>query len=351
MKKSNLIIGLLGVLVVFIVAAAFKVAHNVVIPLMIAWLMSYICGPAVTFLVQKKVPLGVSVFLVLLLVLFICYLSGLFLGGRIGAILEKSPEYIEKLNLIYHDAITKLHLPEERMAEFDWMKQVGPKVAKLSVSAAGFMGKFLGKLILVLIFLVFMLLGKPYFKYKVAAAFPKDRADRFTRITTSISLQIGRYLSVKVAISAVTGTLVWLVLTLLNVDFALTWGALTFILNFIPNIGSIIASIPPILLALVQYYPDKLWVPILTAVLLLVIQMLMGNMIEPKVMGESLNLSPVIILLSLVFFGWMWGIVGALLSVPIAASIKIVCENIEPLRPISILMGSGQGLAKATHGG
>jgi predicted PurR-regulated permease PerM len=105
------------------------------------------------------------------------------------------------------------------------------------------------------------------------------------------------------------------------------------------------------LLALVQYYPDKLWVPILTAVLLLVIQMLMGNMIEPKVMGESLNLSPVIILLSLVFFGWMWGIVGALLSVPIAASIKIVCENIEPLRPISILMGSGQGLAKATHGG
>jgi len=350
MKESNLIIGLLGVLVVFIVAAAFKVAHNVVIPLMIAWLMSYICGPAVTFLVQKKVPLGLSVFFVLFLVLFTCYLSGLFLGGRIGAILEKSPEYIEKLNLIYHDAITKLHLPEERMAEFDWMKQVGPKVAKLSVSAAGFMGKFLGKLILVLIFLVFMLLGKPYFKYKVAAAFPEDRAKRFAQITTSISLQIGRYLSVKVAISAVTGFLVWLVLSILKVEFALTWGALTFILNFIPNIGSIIASIPPILLALVQYYPS-VWTPILTAVLLLVIQMLMGNMIEPKVMGESLNLSPVVILLSLVFFGWMWGIVGALLSVPIAASIKIVCENVEPLRPISILMGSGQSLAKATQGG
>ncbi len=345
MKRSNLMAGLLSVLVLFVVAAAFKVAYNVVIPLMIAWLLSYICGPVVNYLVHKRVPLGVAVLAVLVLVLFICYLGGVFLGGRVRAVLAESPKYIEQLNIIYHDTIIKLNVSEEFLADINWTQQLGPKLAAMSVSVAGFMGNFLGKLTLVLIFLVFMLLGKPYFKYKVAAAFPADRANQFTDMTSSISKQIGQYLVVKVAISGTTGVLVWLVLTLLKVEFALTWGALAFFLNFIPSIGSILASIPPILLAIVQYYPS-FWTPVITAVVLLLIQMTMGNVIEPKIMGDSLNLSPVIILLSLVFFGWMWGLVGALLSVPIAAAIKIVCENVDALKPISILMGSGKQFMK-----
>jgi AI-2 transport protein TqsA len=345
MKRSNLMVGLLSALVLFTVAAAFKVAQTVVIPLMIAWLLSYICGPVVTFLVHKKVPSGLAVLLVLVLVLFVCYMGGVFLGGRVRAVLAESPKYIEQLNIIYHDAITKLNVPDDFLADINWTQQLGPKLAALSGSVAVFMGNFLGKLILILIFLVFMLLGKPYFKYKMAAAFPADQATQFTDMTTSISQQIGQYLVVKVAISGTTGVLVWLTLTLLKVEFALTWGALAFFLNFIPSIGSILASIPPILLAIVQYYPS-MWTPVLTAVVLLTIQMLMGNVIEPKIMGESLNLSPVVILLSLVFFGWMWGIIGALLSVPIAAAIKIVCENIDALKPISILMGSGKQFMK-----
>ena len=356
MKGSNLIVGLLSVLVIFVVAAAFKVDYNVVIPLMIAWLLSYICGPVVNYLVHKRVPLGVAVLLVLVLVLFVCYLGGVFLGGRVRAVLAEAPKYIEQLNFIYLDVITRFDVAEEFLAEVNWTQQLGPKLAAMSVSVAGFMGNFLSKLLLVLIFLVFMLLGKPYFKYKVAAAFPADRATKFSEMTASISKQIGQYLVVKVAISGTTGVLVWLTLTLLKVEFALTWGALTFFLNFIPSIGSIIASIPPILLAIIQYYPSGteasgswMLIPILTAVILLLIQMTMGNVIEPKIMGESLNLSPVIILLSLVFFGWMWGIVGALLSVPIAATIKIFCENVDGLKPISILMGSGKSLMKETQ--
>jgi predicted PurR-regulated permease PerM len=190
-----------------------------------------------------------------------------------------------------------------------------------------------------------MLLGKPYFQYKVAKAFPPDRANIFSSVTASISKQIGQYLTVKVAISGTTGILVWAALALMRVEFALTWGALAFFLNFIPSIGSIIATIPPVLLALVQFYPNH-WMAVATLVVLLVIQMTMGNVIEPKLVGDSLTLSPVVILLSLVFFGWMWGIVGALMSVPIAAAIKIVCENIEALKPISILLGSGKTCMK-----
>lgn len=352
MRRSNLIVGLLSVLALFAVAAAFKAAQTVVIPLMIAWLLSYICGPVVSYFVHKKVPLGVSVLTVLVLVLVVCWLGGVFLGGRVSSVLAESQRYISQLNSIYQDVTANLDLPEDFLEDINWTQQLGPKVASASVTLASFMGNFLGKLTLVLIFLVFMLLGKPYFKYKVAAAFPAERALQLTEMIASISKQIGQYLVVKVAISATTGVFVWTALTLLKVEFALTWGALAFFLNFIPSIGSILASFPPILLSIVQYYPSTpeagswMLIPILTTVILLVIQMVMGNVIEPKIMGDSLNLSPVVILLSLIFFGWMWGIVGALLSVPIAAAIKIVCENVDALKPISILMGSGKRFMK-----
>ena len=345
MKRANLIVGLLSILVVFAFAAAFKAAYNVVIPLMIAWLLSYICGPVVNYLVHRKVPLGVAVFLVLMLLLVIFYFCGTFLYGRVRDVLDVSRVYVAKLDTIYSDTVYNLGISEEYLAGIDWTEKLGPRIAQLSASIAIWMGNFLGKLMLVLIFLVFMLLGKPYFRYKVERAFPPDRATKFSEMTESISKQIGQYLIVKVAISGTTAVLVWLALTLLNVEFALTWGALAFFLNFIPSIGSILASIPPILLAIVQFYPS-VWMPIAVAAVLLLIQMTMGNVIEPKIMGDSLNLSPVIILLSLVFFGWLWGFVGALLSVPIAAAIKICCENIDALKPISILMGSGKSFMK-----
>jgi AI-2 transport protein TqsA len=135
--------------------------------------------------------------------------------------------------------------------------------------------------------------------------------------------------------------MVWFALTLIGVDFAVTWGALAFFLNFIPTVGSIAASLPPILLALVQFYPS-IWPGFITLLSILTIQLGMGNGIAPKVLGDQLNLSPVVILLSLLFWGWLWGVVGALLSVPITAALKIVCENIEPLHPISVMMGSGK---------
>ena len=353
MKRSNLMVGLLGVLVVLAVATALEAAQTVLIPLMIAWLLSYICGPVVTFLVHKKVPLGVAVITVLLLVLLICYLGGIFLIGRVQAFAAEYQSYANQLTVIHNDIMynlsEKINVPETAFADINWTQEIGKRLVVVSGNVAS----FLGNLFMVLIFLVFMLLGKPYFRYKVERAFPADQATQFSEITSSISKQIGQYLVVKVAISGTTGVLVWFALTLLKVEFALTWGALAFFLNFIPSIGSILASIPPILLSFLQYYPDGteasgswLLIPILTAVVLLLIQMVMGNVLEPKIMGENLNLSPVVILLSLVFFGWLWGIVGALLSVPIAATIKIFCENIEGLKPISILMGSGKACMK-----
>ncbi|MBN2703837.1 MAG: AI-2E family transporter [Pontiellaceae bacterium] len=349
MKRSNLIVGLLSVLVLFVVAAVFKSAYNVVVPLMIAWLLSYICGPAVNYLVHRKVPLAIAVFAVLALVLFVFYFCGIFLLNRVREVLAEwtAKGYTDQLYMIYKITSNKLHISEEYVASLDWNDKLANTITTLSTSAAQWMFNFIGRLVLVLIFLVFMLLGKPYFKCKVEHAFPPERGSVFTEITESISRQIGQYLIVKLIISGITAFLVWTVLSILKVDFALTWAALAFFLNFIPTIGSVIASIPPILMAVIRSYPSP-WVPFFAALFLLLTQMVMGNIVEPKVMGDHLNLSPVVILLSLAFFGWMWGIVGALLSVPIAAAIKIFCENITPLKPISVMMGSGKQLMKAS---
>lgn len=345
MESNRVVVALLAILCVLAVGVVFDAAQAVLVPLIIAWLLSYILAPVVNFLVDHKVPVGPASFLVLLLLLGICYLSGLFVHARIAGFAEEFPKYQDQLQTISNDIYSKLDqrfdLPEEAKFNVNWTQWIGARLVTFSGSFA----RFLGNLVLVLIFLVFMLLGKPYFGAKVTAAFPGSQSRKITRIIGSIARQIGRYLTIKVVVSLVTGFLVWLSCILIGIDFPVTWGVLAFFLNFIPTIGSIIASIPPIILALIQFYPSY-WQAITATVCMLSIQQVMGSFVEPKVQGDNLNLSPVVILISLIFMGWLWGAVGALLSVPMAVAVKIVCENIEVLKPISILMGSGKSYAK-----
>ena len=238
---------------------------------------------------------------------------------------------------IIETVTSQLNLGFDPLAGINW----GQSVGRFLMTLSGSVFAFASNLVLVVVFLFFILLGKPYFKYKILKSFSQEKANQLSEITFSITAQIRRYLSLQFLISFVTGVLVWFTLELVGVDFAVTWGAMAFFLNFIPTVGSIASSIPPILLALVQFYPS-LWPGIITLIALLTIQLSIGNGIAPKVLGDQLNLSPVVILLSLLFWGWLWGIVGALLSVPVTAALKIVCENIESLHPISVMMGSGK---------
>ena len=216
-------------------------------------------------------------------------------------------------------------------------------VKPLLVTASESVVSFARNLVLVTVVLFFLLLGKPYFRYKMMMIFNRHDAEQVRKMEKNISSDISRYLLVQFLISAVTGVLVWLSLKLLGVDFAPTWGMLAFFLNFIPTLGSIIASIPPILVATVHYYPN-LSKPILVLITLLAIQQIMGNFLTPKVLGDRLDLSPVTILVSLLFFGWMWGIVGALMATPLAVILKLVCAQVDMLRPLSIMMSSGRTL-------
>ncbi len=394
MDKNKVLTSLLAVLTVIAVGMVLKATKIVVLPLIIAWLLSHLLSPALDYLCARKVnrTLGSAILIVALLGL--TYLCGNFVIGQLRPLTSRIDFYQERLVQINHEFSENMDKrfpflkheeglePEETdpllppsneptqtstnlastvvvpalapipdtppnfLEEVDW----GSMIKSGLVSASGGVVAFARNLVLITVVLFFLLLGKPYVRYKVMMIFNQHEAAEVREMEKSIGSDISRYLVVQFLISGVTGILVWGTLDLLNVHFAATWGMLAFFLNFIPTLGSIIATIPPILVAMVQYYPD-LTKPILVLIALLAIQQIMGNILTPKVMGDRLDLSPVTILVSLLFFGWLWGGVGALLATPLAVIIKLVCAKVELMKPLGIMMSSGKALKKRLEDG
>jgi len=337
----QVIIGLIGIVSIVATGLVLNFAQAVFIPLIIAWLLSYLFGPVVRFLSRLRIPNFLNVVAVLALFFGVCFLGALFLNARILTFTEAFPKYYSRLLDIGKTLTMNLELPPDFWSSINW----GVTARGYLIELSGSFVTIVSKLVMVIVFLVFLLLEAPYFDYKLQKAFSPATAEKVKRILGTVSFQIGRYLSALALISAVTGFFVWFALEYIRVDFAVTWGVLAFVLNFIPTVGSIVASIPPILVALVQFYPS--YMPaVITSLALLTIQVTIGNFITPKVMGDRLNLSPVVVLISLLFWSLIWGVVGALISTIIAAIIKIICENVPYLNFISVMMGSGKANQK-----
>lgn len=185
----------------------------------------------------------------------------------------------------------------------------------------------------VIIFVIFLLLGRnPY-------------ADH-SPVYSEVVHKIRRYLGIKVAFSAITGLLVWAILTSVGLELAGAFGILAFLLNFIPSIGSIIATMLPVPIAVVQFQSSP-WLIVLVIVVPGAIQNILGNFVEPKLQGEGLNLHPVAVILALSFWGLIWGIVGMFLAAPITAALRIVLMQYDTLRPIGRLLAGDLSSAKA----
>ena len=158
-------------------------------------------------------------------------------------------------------------------------------------------------------------------------------------VVHKINVAVAKYITVKTFVSALIGMLSGFILLMFNVQYALLWGVLTFFANFVPYIGSLFAVAVPIGLSFIQYHDDP-QVPIIIAVLLIVSQQLTGSFLEPRLLGERLGISPIMILLSLAFWGYLWGVPGMILSSPLVVSIKIILENIPQTRPIARLISN-----------
>ncbi|MCF7935754.1 MAG: AI-2E family transporter [Synergistales bacterium] len=338
----------LGLLTLFALGVVLKYARPVILPLVIAWLLSYILGPVVTLMARRGIPWVLSVIMVLPILLGIGFLFATLVQSQLTSFAVEYPKYQARFAEISSALVSQFDTPGNVTLDVfnvNWGQRIGSYIVQISGSFVA----LVTNLVKVIFFLFFLLLGKPYFKYKLIKAFSDDHARYLNRILESISFQVGRYLAVLLFVSFLTGFLTWLFLSYIGLDFALTWGVVTFLLNFIPTVGSIIATIPPILLSLVQFYPD-FWMTVICMAALITIQMSIGNILLPNLLGQRLNLSPVVVLLALLFWGWLWGIAGALLSVPLASAIKIVCENIRPLHFVSVIMGSGKSYKKELLG-
>ena len=339
--SQTLFLGIIALVVCFVVIQTLK---PVLMPVVFAWVLSAMLAPLVRTLAKWRVPYALGVALAIVFTVLIFFEAGILINELVSSFVAKYADYSAKLTALLKFFYAKLPPKAvDVLTAFDWQTRVG----KVVMSLSGRLLSISSTVVMVLIVTAFLLLEQRDFGAKLDSAFPDRIAEKIGDVIGGITRQVSRYLLLQFVISLATGACVWLALWAIGIEFALTWGVLAFVLNFIPTIGSIIASIPPILIALVQFAPKSYWPAVATAIALLAIQMTIGNVISPRVMGDHLNLSPVAVLVSLLFWSWLWGPAGALLSVPVTAAIKIVCDNIAPLAPIGVLLGSGRAVRDA----
>ncbi len=202
---------------------------------------------------------------------------------------------------------------------------------------------FISSALLVFIFLFFILSEAEKTNLKLKLIFKEKLQKSIYNNIDIISSKISRYLMLKMVISFATAFLVWLLLTYYHVENRLTWAFFTFAFNFIPNIGSIAITVLITLMSIIQFYPH--WnEPIVIGVMTAGIQILIGNILDPKLQGDQLDLSPLLILISLAFWGYIWGVIGMFLAIPMLEVLRITCNNIKGLQPLAIFISSGRNL-------
>lgn len=306
-------------------AVALIYTRAVMVPFVLALLFSYLVSPIVdTMQTRLRMPRGVSILVALLIVIGIMTLLVTLISVSARGLADSAPIYRERLASMAESVFSVLDRFDIDLGQdaiLDGLTQL--PVFDMVRSTAGGVVSFLTSGFLVLVFTIFLLAGRTPNAKRVG-------------IYREIDTKIRRYIVTKVTTSAITGIFVGVMLGILGLDLAFVFGVLAFFLNFIPNVGSIIAVLLPLPLAVVQF--DS-WVHIgLIAALPGSVQLTVGNVVEPKLMGEGLALHPVTILLALVFWGLIWGPVGMLLAAPIAAVIGIVLGRFETTHPISDLM-------------
>ena len=289
---------LLALFLVILLMGILKVTSSVILPFVVALFLFVFVNPLLNRLDRTRIPKTVSTCLVLVLVVLV---SALF------------------LYVIFVVAIA---------------------ISSLSSFSSKLLGIF-SDAMLTFVYLLFMLLERQSFVPKLMAITPKEKADRIARLSMRINRQISKYIFLKLVISVLTGILFYLVAIITGLDFALAWGLLATVLNFIPTIGSIIVTAGTIIMAFIQFAPS--WLTILyISVLMISIEMIVGNIIDPRLQGVQLNISPLVILVSLAIWGYIWGLPGMFLAVPLTSTLQIFMANIPSLKSVAIILSTGK---------
>lgn len=333
-NTSGILKFLLVTAALFVVLAGIKTATNILVPFLLSTFIAIICNPLVTNAQKYRVPKGIAVlFVILMFVTIVLSLAGL-VGKSLGELSAKMPEYREQLTQQLSWVIEKLAsynilLSSELITEY-----VDPAAAMgLAADMLSGLGNVMANLFLIIITVVFMLSEASSLPKKLHLALddPQMRMRQIDRFLSSVN----NYLAIKTLVSIATGACVSLLLWAFGLDFPLLWGVLAFLLNYIPNIGSIIAAVPAMSLAVLQLgFAEAGFI----GLGYLVINTVMGNAVEPRYLGKGLGLSTLVVFLSLIFWGWLLGTVGMLLSVPLTMVIKIALESSKEGRWFAVML-------------
>jgi predicted PurR-regulated permease PerM len=337
MEDNKLSLVSSAVILVFLVGLLLRLAKPVFFPFFLAILFYFILSPVLSGLTRLKIPKPLAVALIIVTAFFLFYLLGVLFYSSGRAFAASLPDYAQRMNAVFSSIAERFHLSKFNWDPWLWSKTLDAgKVANFFLRSMNQVFSFFSTFILIFVFLVFMLSGRGKLKSKIERAFSHQRASKINQIIDKIDRQVQKYLIIKTGISLLSGSVTIVVLLAFGVDFALLFGFLTFLLNFIPSLGSITSMGLASVIAAFQFgsvFP-ALWI----LLLLVGLDVVISNFLEPKLMGQGLGLSPLAVLFSLFFWGWLWGIPGMILAVPLLAVIKIVCANVPSLRPVAEIM-------------
>jgi len=318
-----------------IVVAGMKAASPLLVPFLLALFIAVMATPPLFYLTSKGLPNWLALVVVVIGIVLCGMLLGWMIGGSLDDFKANLPKYQETLTAQSHDLFLWLQDFGVSMNEGTLLGYVNPgKAMSLAGTLLSGLGNVLTQALFILITVIFILVEASVFEQKIRAFShdPEVSIAGIRKVTSSIK----RYMSIKTSTSLLTGVLVASSLWLIGVDYPVLWGLMAFLFNYVPNIGSIIAAIPAILLAVIQLGP---WAALWTGLAYVLINALVGNLIEPRFMGKGLGLSPLIVFISLVFWGWVLGPVGMFLSIPLTITLKIALDSSDETRKFAQLLG------------
>ena len=326
-----------------IVVAGLKEAQSLLVPLLFAVFLSILGSAPLDYLKRFKVPTGLAIVIVAGFIFLTLFGFVSVLGESVEELRKATPRYQEKFIVLRND-LKEFLLRNDLRTLADQttpIETLSPDAITSFIRTAvgGVVGAVSG-ILLVAIMLIFMLIEAAVFKAKIRAAVEKSLD--FDKLG-NVSKDVQRYLGIKTGTSLVTGILVFAWTTIMGVDLPYLWGMSAFILNYIPFIGSFLAAIPAVILGTLD---SGIGYGATIAVGYVVINVGISNFIEPIIMGQKLGLSPLVVFLSLFFWGWVWGPSGMLLSIPLTMIVKILLEHSDDFKWIAVLMGN---TAEAQH--
>jgi AI-2 transport protein TqsA len=333
-ENTNAIISAAAVIILIFGMQAAKV---LLIPFLLAIFLALITVRPMLWMQKRGVPAVAGALIIVIGMMLLLAVVGAIVGSSVAEFTTALPTYQERLDVIVKKTIT--FIAERINSDFS-VEGLGERLDPgwamgLVASILNGVGDVLTNVFLIFFTMIFILLEASTIPTKINAAFGKG-ADEFERPRVFLD-NLGRYLGIKTIVSIATGLLIGILTWIIGLDFPLLWGMLAFLLNYVPNIGSIIAAVPAVLMAMLQLGPGG---AMATALSFLAVNMLFGNIIEPRLMGHGVGISPLIVFIGLVFWGWVFGPVGMLLSVPLTMGLKMGLESDERTRWIALFLGS-----------